>query len=346
MNEVEIQRACERTVRELIKSPVEFRRDPRTFNATDFVYRLTGLSRDLYVGVDVRRRIRRGEASVLETLPRAEGCDGRMFFTEYVTGNVGARLRERGFWYADTQGNAFLEVPGELLVNVSGKRPRQRPAPRGQHYSVSGAKALYDLIRRGPLIEATYREMRETTGVSIDKIGKVIREAEKDGFLRSRGASTYEILDAGRLLEKWSDAYKDKLAPDLDLGRFRSPEFDFNDLVERSAELLGRQVVVGGEVAGDVYTGHLRPSTLRLYAPRERIPDLCRALRLAPSEGGFVEVCDLYSDSIAGSAGFQGARVTGPAFAYAELMSEEDDRLAETADRLRKELLAWTLQTA
>jgi len=346
LSEIEIQTVCERTIRELLKPPVKFRQDPTAFSTTDFVYRLTGLNSDLCVDVDVRQRIRRGNVQVLEAVPLSGGCAARMLFTEYVADNVGALLRDRGFWYADAQGNAFLEVPGELLVSVSGRRPPRPPTPKGQHYTAAGAKVLYDLLRRGPRMEATYREMRETTGVSIDKIGKVIREIEKDGLLRVHGAGDYGILDAGRLLERWYDAYKDKLAPDLALGGFRSPDYDLDSLVERAVELLGEQVVVGGEVAGDVYTGQLRPGILRLYAPRERIHDLCRTLHLAPSEDGFVELCDLYSYSIAGRNTYLGARATAPAFAFAELMAEDDDRLAETAVRLRKELLAWTLQSA
>ena len=343
MNETEIRNACERTIGGILQAPFEFRHDSKTSCATDYVYRLKGLRADLCIGVDVRCRMRPADVPLFEAMGHDGGCAVRMFFSEYVTDSVGVRLRERGFWYADAQGNAFLEVPGEVLVRVAGKGPKRPPTPKGQHFSVSGAKVLHDLLRRGPRIGATYRKIRETTGVSIDKIGKVIRELERDGTVQGHGAGDVEILDGGRLLRLWDEAYEARLAPALDLGRYRDPTSDFDLLVERAVEVLGHLIVVGGEVAGDVYTGHLRPGRLRLYVPGNRADALRRKLRLAPSEDGLVELCELYSPEIGGSRMFREARVAGTAFTYAELMAEDDDRLAETAMRLRKEYLAWTL---
>ena len=97
------------------------------------------------------------------------------------------------------------------------------------------------------------------------------------------------------------------------------------------------------KVAADVLTEHLRPGLLRLYVPEDRASDVRRKLRLAPSESGSVELCKLYSREIVDEPAIPGMPTTDPVFVYAELMAHGDDRMAETALRVRQEHLAWTL---
>lgn len=343
MNEIEIRTACEQTIQSLLRESIDFEQDPKTFCTTDFVYRLTGLSSEVCVGVDVRRRVRPAEVTHFVAVDKAAACSRRMIFAEHLTANVGSLLQARGFWYADAQGNAFVEVPGELLVHVAGKRPQRSTTPRGQHFSAPGAKVLHYLLNHGPRIEATYRKIRAATGVSIDKIGKLVRELEQGGTVRVHGNGDYEILDGKRIIRLWSEAYEDKLAPALDLGRYAEPGHNFDRLVGTASDVLKGEIIIGGEVAADVYIGHLRPGTLRLYIPRERAEEVRRLLRLAPSESGLVELCELYSPAIGGRRKFQETLIADPTFVYGELMAEDDDRLAETAVRLRQEHLAWTL---
>jgi len=307
-------------------------------------YRLSGGGIEARVGVYVRSRFRPAEVAQLATRVPSTSCDHRMLFTEYVAPALAERLQQSKIWFADAQGNAFVSIPPKLLLNVSGKRPARIAAPKGQHFSAPGAKALHYLLKHGPRVRATYRDIREAVGVSIDKIGKLIRELEGEGTLRVHGRGDYEILNGDRLLRLWVDAFDARLLPELLIGRFAvGGEPDFEHLVREAVDELKADLVVGGELAADVLTSHLRPATLRLYIPPQRASNVRRQLRLAPSERGTVELLRLYSTDIASERDAFGAAVADPAFVYGELMAGGDDRLAETALRLRQDYLSWTL---
>ncbi|MCJ7451494.1 MAG: type IV toxin-antitoxin system AbiEi family antitoxin, partial [Steroidobacteraceae bacterium] len=171
-----------------------------------------------------------------------------------------------------------------------------------------------------------------------------IRELETCGTLRVLGRGDYQVLDGDALLRLWVDAHAAKLGPALLLGRYATAvDSDFGFLIQQARAELAGDVVIGGEVAADMLTQHLRPGLLRLYLPEDRAGDVRRKLRLAPSEHGTVELCALYSPEIAGTEPILGVPVVDPVFVYAELMADGASRLAETAVRLRQKHLAWTL---
>ncbi len=344
MRETDIRNACEATIGRLLRTPVEFKRERTSSSDTDLIYRLSGAGIEAHLCVKVRNRFRPSEIPQLATSDTSEQCDYQMLFTNYVTVKLAEQLQERGIWFADGQGNVHVDISGKLLLHVVGKRPPQVSTPKGQHFSKTGAKVLHYLLKHGPRIRGTYRDMRAAVGVSIDKIGKLIRELEQDGAMQMHGHGDYQILDSNRVLHLWGEAYAAKLMPSLLLGRYATADkSDFDFLIREAGDELDGQAVVGGEVAADILTGHLRPNFLRLYVPEDRARDVRRRLRLAPSERGTVELCRRYSPEITGEQDVQGVTIADPAFVYAELMAAGDDRLAETAMRLRQEHLAWTL---
>ncbi len=340
---VDLRKACEETIAHLLRTPVQFRRERTRGQGDELKYRLLAGDSKAHVCVQLRNRFRPSELPQL-IAQYADGCEHRMLFTDYITSSLAEQLRARGIWFADALGNAFMEIPGSLLLHTTGNRPERTPAPAGQHFSAPGGKILHYLLKHGPRIQATYRDIRGAIGVSIDKVGKLVRELEQSGSLRMRGSGDYEILNGDRLLALWAEAYRAKLMPMLLLGQYAAaPNLDFEALIQEAVRILDGQVVVGGEVAADVLTQHLRPQQLCLYVPEDRAADIRRSLKLAPSGSGTVELCNLYSLDIASERHVHGAAIADPAFVYAELMAGGDDRLAETALRLRQEFLSWTL---
>lgn len=343
MVETDIREACEATVAQLLRKPVRFKRERARKQSVDLAYQLLIGDSIAHVCVQLRHRFRPSDLpQLVERF--ANGCEHRMVFTDYVTASTAEQLRSRDIWFADVQGNAFMEIPGKLVLHAVGNRPQRIPTPTGQHFSAPGGKILHYILKRGPRIQATYRDIRGAIGVSIDKIGKLIRELEQNRLLRIRGNGDYEILNGDRLLSLWVEAYKAKLQSALLLGRYvAAADPDFGSLIDEASQELDGKAVVGGDVAADALTKHLRPALLRLYIPEDRTADVRRRLRLAPSDRGTVELCKLYSSDIAGEDAVNGTSVADPFFVYAELMGDGDDRLAETAMRLRQEHLSWTL---
>jgi len=344
MIRTDLRETCEATIARLLRAPVQFVLDHQETTNEGLTYRLVVGDDTTHVCVQLRNRLRPADVPQIADRFVPDDTIHRMIFTDYVTTALADQLREHRIWFADEQGNAFMEIPGKLLIQTQGNRPDRTPTPTGQHFSATGAKVLHFLLKRGPDIQATYREIREIIGVSIDKIGKLIRELEQNGVLQVHGSGKYEILAPDRLLQLWVDAYDTKLKPALFLGRYAHPaELEFGFLIHEAARVLPGQVVVAGEVAADALTQHLRPEILRLYMPKESVGDVRRKLKLAPTDNGSIEFCELYSLDIAAERHVNDAVIANPVLVYAELMADGDSRLAETAMRLRQEHLAWTL---
>lgn len=270
-----------------------------------------------------------------------DGCDQVIVFTDYVPAALADRLRERRVNFVDTTGNAYLGGPGQMSVFHVGNRPPRQPASQGQFFSESGAKILFYLLRHGPSIEATYRDMRDDIRVSLDKISKVMNELTAGRAIAPSGRGRYEILDPATLLNRWTEAFAAKLAPKILLGQFvTAGGSDFRPLL-KSLATHTVDAVVGGEVAADLLTGHLRAGSMRLYVSADDQARIRADLQLAPARGGNIELCEAFAVDLGEMSSEHGVRLADPVLVYAELMSSDDVRLGETALRLKERYLSW-----
>jgi len=298
------------------------------------------------VCVRVKRTLRPAHLAEIEYL--REQCKAQsssaelLLISAAVSEPLAQELRKRGIWFVDMVGNIHVDLTGQLLLFVAGLKPASPEAPPpARRVSEQGARVLFQLLRHGPEMQATYRDLVHATGVSLGMISKLFRQWRDDGLVRRTGQGTHLVLQPVEALNKWSDAYAEKLAPKLLIGRFRSAHNrDFASLLKLPEQPL--PAVIGGEVAADVLTGYLRAGGLHLYMREEDAPSIRRRLRLAPSNTGIIEFRRAFSSDLAGSETAYGIPLAHPALIYAELMADGDSRLAETALRLRQEFLTWT----
>ncbi|MFC2107852.1 type IV toxin-antitoxin system AbiEi family antitoxin [Candidatus Bipolaricaulota bacterium] len=293
----------------------------------------------------VRRGLR--PATLPQLLERIEAtatagvCDQVVVFTDYVPAPLAEALRRQRVNFVDTTGNAYLAGPGQMSVFHTGNRPPRRPATRGQYFTESGAKILFFLLRNGPRIGATYRDMQSAVGVSLDKISKVLTELGNDKLLIARTRGDYEILDAETLLDRWVGAFAAKLERKILLGEYKAPTGDdFPALIDlmRAAKL---PAVIGGEVAAGWLTDYLRPGALRLYIPEDAQEAVQKGLELAPALDGNIELCKAFAADLGQPIDEHGVLIAHPLIVYAELMAGDDVRLGETALRLKEQHLSW-----
>lgn len=340
--------ACSETLmRALGGGPKARRRFARADSGADAVFsiRLPELGAVTLVVV-IKRGLRPSSVPLITQQTGRLVASGQrvLLCTDYVSPRVGERLRGLGIWYADAAGNAYIREPGALYVYSDGRRLPPLPPPRGQTYSEAGARAVFFLVRNGPKVTATYRDIQATTAVSLDKISKVFGELEARRVIAVQGRGRYEVVAPDRLLDLWVDGFADRLAPALELARCRAAEGDdLAGLLRREAPALDK-VTVAGEVAADLVTGHLRTHAARLYLAPEDEARVQRTLRLAPAQDGPIVLCRAFASDLADEGiATDGLRVAHAALVYAELMATDDARLGEAALRLRKERLAWTL---
>ncbi|MCX6100019.1 MAG: type IV toxin-antitoxin system AbiEi family antitoxin [Candidatus Bipolaricaulota bacterium] len=279
----------------------------------------------------------------IERWAREQDCGTILVASSYVSESLAAKLRKRRIWFADSAGNAYVEVPGVLFVYSVGKKPAAVRAAKAQWMSERGAKVLYELLACGPLVEATYRDIEESTGVSLGMISKLVSEWVKDGILERRGRGTYEIVHGARLLDMWVRAYADTLQPKVTLGRYRAAgRSSFAVMIAAAEEEMDLDhITVGGEYAADLLTGAQRAQSLRLYVPEEERGRVQRAFQLAPSPEGSVEMCEAFAGDIGRATPEMEPRLAHPVLVVAELLASDETRLGKVAAEIRRKHLPW-----
>ena len=261
----------------------------------------------------------------------------------HVSESLADKLRRRHIWFADSAGNAYVEVPGALLVYSIGKKPAAARGSKARWMSEQGAKVLYELLACGPLVEATYRDIEESTNVSLGMISKLVSEWVKDGILERRGRGTYEIVHGARLLDMWVRAYADTLQPKIVLGRYRATgKTSFAAMIEAAEEEMDLDhITVGGEYAADLLTEAERAESIKLYVPEEERGRIQRAFQLVPAPEGNVEMCEAFAGDIGRPSPVMEPRLAHPVLVVAELLASDEARLGKTAAEIRRRHLSW-----
>lgn len=304
---------------------------------------------NIKVFVEIKRTLRPAHLPELEYLrdqcKRSDPEADFLVVTESITEPLAQELKARHMWFVDSAGNLHIDLTGQLLLFVTGRKLAHEPKRSvGWRSSEQSAKLLFQLVRSGPDVEATYRDLVDASGISLGVVSKLFSIWREQDLLRRAGRGAYRIIEPDKVLEHWCDDYAGQLAPNVQFGRFTSPSGENLGALFESADLL-KGVVVGGEYAADLLTGYLRGSRVHLYVPKKAADEVRNRLRLVPSREGNIELRDCFATNLRYKSSRRETKIAHPALIYAELMAGEHRRLAETAMRLREEYLAWTLSS-
>jgi len=315
--------------------------------APDLFLTLCLSDQQLPVCVEIVMYLRPAQLPLLEQRfkqqTRLGHCKHGLVITNYVSANLAKKLRDKGIWFLDTVGNAYLEVPGALMVYATGNRPLTTAATRGSYLSPAGAKILFLLLKYGPEISLTYRDMSAALDVSLGRISQVMQELLQIGILIQQKRGRYRVAQPKRLLESWVTAYSTKLKPKLALGWFAWPHGrDFRQITAWAKEGPSvRDLAVGGEYAAEVLTEHLRAATMALWIPKYQLPLLRQRLKLLRSDEGVLKTVATFSPEVAFSHKRFSLPLVHPAIVYADLLDTDDRRCGETALLLKEKYLSW-----
>lgn len=284
------------------------------------------------VGVEVRRAVTSKTVGAVQARMTHRGARKALLVSDYVSPPVAERLREVGLQFADAVGNVYYAAPG-VLIWVVGRRPdriqRRRSQPN-RAFRTSGLRILLGLLADSSLIDQAYRVIADVAGVSLGSVQAVIKDLETAGYIAERNHRR-RLIERERLLDTWAEFYADTLRPKLELGRFRSSQPDW----WRAATPPAHGAMWGGETAGALLTGHLRPEVTTVYAPT--LPkEFMVAQRLSRDPEGDVEI--RHSFWKAGLASPRPDVVPAPLI-YADLLAVGDSRCAETAELVRARYL-------
>jgi hypothetical protein len=284
--------------------------------------------REHIVAVKVRSTLSAASVGVVLARLARHGRENVLLVTEYVNPQMAERLRRDDVFFADAAGNAYYSAPG-VLIWVTGRRPSQPSRPRHRPtlaFQASGLRVMLGFLAEPSLVDETYRMIAREAGVSVGTVHGVFRDLEQAGYIVEHH-DRRRLVEPGRLLDAWTEHYTELLHPKLELGRYRSHRPDW----WRTATPLAHGVLWGGETAGALLTGHLRPEITTVYAaalPKE----LMIAERLRRDAEGDVEIRHRFWQ---GDLAAPSPDVVPAPLIYADLIAVGDSRCAEIAELVR-----------
>jgi len=248
-----------------------------------------------------------------------------------VTRNAQARLartmKEIGVQFIDTAGNAYINRP-PLLIFIQGNRlAEERFEPREKEmFGRAGLRVLFALLCKHELWNVNYREITRAARVALGTVAGVMKDLTLQGHLVELKNKQRRLVQRKQLLDKWTQAYAEKIRPKRVIGLYRGPGPDF----WRQADLTQFQALWGGETAAYQMTRYLKPEITTIYA-RRPINDLVLKLKLRKDNDGDVEIREQFwaFDTIEANQ-----KLVPPLLVYADLIATGDARNIETAKRI------------
>ncbi|MHA7133608.1 type IV toxin-antitoxin system AbiEi family antitoxin [Oerskovia turbata] len=266
--------------------------------------------------------------------PRSSRQDLRdlIFLANRIRPSMARWIRERGGWFADGVGSAYVRAPG-VVIDVDG-----RPLTSGHTSASSGrrtrnlvsagrAQVVFALLTWPELVERSMKEIGEASGVSSSLAHTAMSLLEQEHYL---SASSRRLERRHELIDLWAAAYPFGLARSIELGRF------VGDPTPHAWADLGRRVYASGEYA----TERLSGPDLVLYAPalETRAIAQSRWRRPEPREQANIIVRRAFWKDPDERGREPGVDVAPRLLVYGDLLASNDPRQREVAAAMREAL--------
>lgn len=269
-----------------------------------------------------------------------------LLVVEHVTPSQAEAMRAAGIQFLDAAGNGFLHL-GDLYLFVVGRaRPRDLLKPESPRlFKDAGLKVLFvclaELTRAGEpeseILNASYRELALAAGVSLGSVSGVRKELMASPYVEQFADDRLLLIHRQDLLNRWVDAYAERLRPKLHCRRYRAPRVDW----WKEAELDPALGLWGGEAASAKMTGYLKPEMVTVYRHANLNRFLLEnGLSLDPS--GDVEVLDAFW----GDDELRDKDCVPAVLTYADLVASGSERNVEAAKELYEQRLRAAIEAA
>ncbi|WP_096087839.1 type IV toxin-antitoxin system AbiEi family antitoxin [Agaribacterium haliotis] len=273
-----------------------------------------------------------------------------LLVADYVNPKMGEKLRAEGVEYFDAAGNAYINRP-PVYIHITGNKYKETtsttPKATNRAFDTTGLKVVFGFLCDPSLVKATYRQIAEHTGVALGTVTWVLNGLKDAGFITERGrgkgrANTKQrqLANKRKLLDRWVEAYPEKLKPKLLVGDFSAEDpywWESIDIGEYGAWW-------GGELAAAKYTTYLKPQNITVYLPEQSGNKLLARARLKkanPAEHrNLVHVLRPFWPAALNRQNNERPGLVHPILAYADLIATGDSRNREAAIEIYKQYIA------
>ncbi|MDA9563060.1 type IV toxin-antitoxin system AbiEi family antitoxin [Flavobacteriales bacterium] len=254
---------------------------------------------------------------------RNELEDPYIIIADYISKPAKEILKERNIAYMDTLGNTYIDMENLYIYIETNKTNRGNQAVQNRAFKKAGLKVVYQFLVHPDYINKPYRFVAENAKVTIDTVGKVIKDLVKQRYLVQRNDKEYQVQDMKRLFEDWVNAYNKNLRPKLKQRNYRFVD----KTIDWQNVILPENTHWGGAVEAERLDNYLIPQDGVLYTGAD-MPKLIKEMKIVPDNNGPIKVYEKFWNQI--------DQEVHPILVYADLINTEDPRYIEAAAKIYK----------
>lgn len=276
-----------------------------------------------------------------------ENAGKMIVFSEFVNSSIGHDLRRSGINYVDMQGNAYVHIPGSILIDVQGK-PRKRTIEMRQTalFQPKGMQLIFVLLKNAESVNYTIRKLQKLAGISYERTATAIQELKSKGYLQPSGKKTFRLIRKRELFEKWIANYGDRLRPNIFMGGYKASPDGLHQLsgLLRTYLQSERYYAIGGPSATELLTNYNRAVVKDLYIDPGEFYKISQKIGIVPARDANIHVFSLFSSEVISEIIIEGFRIVHPLLTYAETLYNTGDREREAAQIVYDQYLRDLIQ--
>ena len=295
------------------------------------------------IAVEVKRNIRPAHlGAIIQRIKTLQPIG--LLVADYVNPNIAKTLKDHDVQYMDACGNSYLNLP-PIYVNITGQKPvLEAKQETNKAFDISGLKLIYGFLCDRSLVGASYREIAEQTGIALGTVGTLLKGLVDAGYLIDQGKNgKRQLINRRKLLDRWVEAYPEKLKPKLRVGEFICDDKNW----WKTFDIAKFGAYWGGEVGAEKYTSYLKPQMATVYLPEASGNKLLAAAKLRKAVewtgdgAGIVRIYrPFWTDKLQSAFTLIMQDTVHPILIYADLIATADSRNLETARMLYDSTIA------
>lgn len=272
--------------------------------------------------VEIKKELRQHQ--LFQLIDRKRQHKNFLLVAERLLPSIKSQLQKEGIAYLEENGNFFLKTDDTYVFIDSNKPLKNKKETANKKFTGTGLKLVFSFLLDPELINTNQRNIAEKSGVSLGIVPRVIKTLKDSGYVISHGKN-FIWQNRKELLTSWINDYEKILKPKLFRARYEL-RTDWQKL-----QLNQEETHWGGEPAGDLLTGYLRPEEFILYSNESSI-NLMKNYSLKPNTNGELLVYKKFWNGDSGA-------IAPHILVYTDLILKEDKRCRETAQKIFDEYI-------
>lgn len=248
---------------------------------------------------------------------------------KYASKTLKKQLKKYGINYIEITGNAYIETEEVYFFVDVNKSIKPQNTKNSKAFSKTGLKLIYLFLSHPETIKLSYREIANISNISIDTIGRILRELVNDNYVVKYNDLEHRIFRLERLAKDWAIIFNKTLRPKL-----KKRAFDFRgDCDLRSLLNHKFKGKISGELAADEMSNYLISEKANIYINGSFV-DFALSNNLIPSKSGRITLIEQFWDFEIDDLSNSNSKLASPILVYSDLIDDYNPRNINAAKKI------------